>query len=125
MRSRPARLLRRALAGLLLVAFPAMTASMALAGAGTGAHAEATPGHGHTGHHHGSGGPGHQPAHHQCCDLCGAACGCSVHISAIAFSAPAALLATGGAAPLKVRALRRARVPHLLPLPLGPPAPLV
>ena len=125
MRSRPVRLLRRALAALLLVAFPAMTAAMALAGPGADVHAEATPAHAHAGHHDGSGGPGHQPAHHQCCDLCGAACGCSVHVSAIVFSAPAVFLATGGGAPLKVHALRRTPVPHLLPLPLGPPAPLV
>jgi hypothetical protein len=126
MRSSPVRFLRRPLAALLLVTFPAMTAAMTLSGtrAGTGVHAEAMQGHAHAGHHDG-GGPRHHPAHQQCCDLCGAACGCSIHVGAIGFSSPAAVAVTGGAPPLTTRAVPLVPVPHLLPLPLGPPAPLV
>jgi hypothetical protein len=124
MHSPPVRFLRRALAALLLVAFPAMTAAMALAGTVPGAHAEAVQGHAHAGHHDG-GGPLHHPAHQQCCDLCGAACGCSIHVGAIGLSSPAAVSVTGGAPPVTTRTVPLVRVPHLLPLPLGPPAPLV
>ena len=121
MRSPAFRLLRRALAALLLVAFPAMTAAMGLAETGAGAHPEAV--HAHAGHHDG-GGPRHHPAHHQCCDLCGGACGCSIHVGLAGFSAPATVAAAGSAIPPRARAVRRDRVPHLLPPPLGPPAPL-
>ena len=121
MRSPAFRLLRRALAALLLIVFPAMTAAMGLPGTGAGSHSEAAQGHAHAGH---NGGSPHAPTHHQCCDLCGGACGCSIHVGLAGFSAPATVAAAGSAIPPRARAVRRDRVPHLLPPPLGPPAPL-
>ena len=123
MRRPPFRFLRRALAALLLVVFPAMTAAMGLGGDGAGVRAESAQSHAHAGHHDG-GGPRHHPAHHQCCDLCGGACGCSIHVGAPGLSAPAIVAAGGTAMPPGARAVRHDRVPHLLPPPLGPPAPL-
>ncbi|HEY8106669.1 MAG TPA: hypothetical protein VIE46_11235 [Gemmatimonadales bacterium] len=116
MRSRPgAVLVRRLLAALLLVAFPVMSARMALAGPD---HHAATPAH--AGHHDG-GTPQHPAGHQSCCDFCGAACGCSVHFGSLRLpSAAPVIIALVG--PAIVRAAPPARrVAHLLPLALGPP----
>lgn len=111
-------LLRRAVLALVLAAFPAMSTTMALGGPIPAGSAAETPA-AHPGDCHG---PHHDPAgHHHCCDLCGAACGCSIHFGAPAIQAPAPVVATS--APLATPWAPRpvARVPHLLPLPLGPP----
>jgi hypothetical protein len=112
-------LLRRAVLALVLAAFPAMSTTMALGGpiaAGSAAETQgAHPGDCHGPHHHPAG-------QHHCCDLCSAACsGCSVHFGAPGVPAPAPVVTIS--APLAAaRASRPAdRVPHLLPLPLGPP----
>ena len=109
-------LLRRLLAALLLVAFPVMTARMALAGPD---HHPAT--HAHAGHHD-NGTPQHPAGHQSCCDFCGAACGCSVH-----FGSPRLPSAAPGIITLVLPSNLPAapptrRVAHLLPLALGPPA---
>ena len=115
-------LLRRAVFALLLVAFPAVSTTMALGGpVADGSAAEAGAAHHgdcHSQHQHPAG-------HHHCCDFCGAACGCSIHVGAPGIQAPAPLVTTS-APPATTRAPRlAARVPHLLPLPLGPPLRLV
>jgi hypothetical protein len=110
-------LLRRAVLALLLVAFPAVSTTMALGGpVADGSAAEAQ-----TAQHGDCHGPHHPAGHHHCCDFCGAACGCSVHFGASGIQAPAPVVTIS--APLAAaRASRPAdRVPHLLPLPLGPP----
>lgn len=114
---RPPPLLRRAVLALVLAAFPAMSTTMALGGpipAGSAAETRAA----HPGDCHG---PHHPAGHHHCCDFCGAACGCSIHFGAPGIDAPAPAVTTS--APLTTAPAPRpaARVPHLLPLPLGPP----
>lgn len=111
-------LLRRAVFAFLLVAFPALSPTMALGGPvadGSAPETQATR-HGdcHSQHQHPAG-------HHHCCDFCGAACGCSMHFGAPGIQAPAPFVTTS--APLATARAPRpaARVPHLLPLPLGPP----
>ena len=110
-------LLRRAVLALVLAAFPAMSTTMALGGpVADGSAAEAR-----TSQHGDCDGPHHPAGHHHCCDFCGAACGCSVHFGAPGIHAPTPVVATS--APLATPWAPRpaARVPHLLPLPLGPP----
>ncbi len=111
-------LLRRAVLALVLIAFPAMSTTMALGGPiPTGSAAETR-----AAHDGGCHGPHDKPAgHHHCCDLCGAVCGCSLHFGTAGISAPAPV-ATRSAPPPPTRAWRpAAQTPHLLPLPLGPP----
>jgi len=115
---RPGSPLRRALAALLLVTFPAIGASMALAGPAQSAPAA----HAHTPHHTGCDGPEHPAGHRECCDFCGAACGCSVHFGAPDIQAPAPVVTTSAPPPLTPVARPAARVRHLLPLALGPPS---
>ena len=111
-------LLRRAVLALLLVAFPTVSTTMALGGpiaAGSAAETQAAhPGDCHGPHHHPAG-------QHHCCDFCGSACGCSVHFGAPGVQAPPVVVTVS--APLRPAPVTRpaARVPHLLPLPLGPP----
>ena len=110
-------LLRRAVLALLLVAFPAVSTTMALGGPvadGSAAETQAA-------HHGDCHGPHHPAGHHHCCDFCGAACGCSIHFGAPGVQAPAPVVTIS--APLATAHEPRpaARVPHLLPLPLGPP----
>ena len=110
-------LVRRAILALLLVAFPAVSTSMALGGPLSDGSAGETQATQHGDCH----GPHHPAGHHHCCDFCGAACGCSVHFGAPGIHAPAPVVATF-ASPAPAPAPRPApRVPHLLPLPLGPP----
>jgi len=112
-------LLPRAVLAFVLAAFPAMSTTMALGGpiaAGSAAETQgAHPGDCHGPHHHPAG-------QHHCCDLCSAACsGCSVHFGAPGVQAPPVFVTVS--APLRPAPVTRpaARVPHLLPLPLGPP----
>ncbi len=116
MRSRSRAILaRRLLAALLLVAFPVMTARMALAGPD---HQPET--HAHAGHH-GGGTPQHPAGHQSCCDFCGAACGCSVHFGSLRLPSAAPVI-IALVRPSIVRAAPPIRrVAHLLPLALGPP----
>lgn len=117
-------LLRRAVFALLLVAFPAVSTTMALGGPvadGSAAESQAQATHHddcHSQHQHPAG-------HHHCCDFCGAACGCSIQVGAPGIQAPAPVVTTS--APVATARAPRpaARVPHLLPLPLGPPLRLV
>ena len=121
MRSRPgASRFRRVLAALSLVAFPVMTARMAVADPD---HQPAT--HAHAGHHTGGGTPQHPAGHQSCCDFCGAACGCSVHFGPLRLP-PAAPVTTAFALPsITQPAQPTLRVAHLLPLALGPPVRVV
>ena len=112
-------LLRRAAFAFLLVAFPAVSTTMALGGpVADGSAAESQAQATHHGDCHG---PHHPAGHHHCCDFCGAACGCSIHFGAPGIQAAAPIVATS--APLATPWAPRpvARVPHLLPLALGPP----
>jgi len=63
----------RLLAALLIVVFPAITATMPLLTSASG-HAGVTHVE-HAQHGGGSGPHQHSNQHQQCCDLCGAACG--------------------------------------------------
>jgi hypothetical protein len=110
--------LRRFLAALLIVAFPAMALGMALPGpAGHAMSAHAA----HAGHHAGTGGPHHSPDHRQCCDFCGTACGCSVHFASLRVPPSAAVLIVPALAPASRSDRLTSRVAHLHPLALGPP----
>ena len=112
-------LLRRAVLALLLVAFPTVSTTMALGGpVADGSAAESQAQATHHGDCHG---PHHPTGHHHCCDFCGSACGCSVHFGPPGVQAPPVVVTVS--APLRPAPVTRpaARVPHLLPLPLGPP----
>jgi hypothetical protein len=115
---RAAILMRRVLAALLLVAFPAMSAAMVLVGPAS----HPSVAHAHAGHH---GTPQHPPGHQQCCDLCGAACACTLHAGTPGLAAPVPVVALHALSRTPAPAHRPTRVAHLLPLALGPPAPLV
>jgi hypothetical protein len=110
-------LLRRAVLALLLVAFPAVSTTMARGGPVADGSTTETQ----AAHHGDCHGPHHPTGHHHCCDFCGATCGCSIHFGALGIQAPAPVATTS--APLATARAPRpaARVPHLLPLPLGPP----